>query len=418
MNETASALMATSVDCGPKASPLRVAAALLMLAMGVGILAYAMSGDDVANRDYISYWAAGQQLVHHGNPYEAKAILPIEHGAGYKLEKPLLMRNPPFGLFLALPLGFVSVRVGAIVWSLALIASLMTSVRMLWILQGRPPGRLHLIGYVFPPALACLLAGQIGIFLLLGVTLFLYLHASRPYLAGVALLLCAMKPHLFLPFGLVLLAWIASRRAYPILVGALTALMTSTAISFVLDPGILSHYVRGERGENIQNLFIPCLSLLIRVAIHRNAIWLQFLPALAGCIWGVWYFWTRRNRWSWTDQGLLLLVVSVMVAPYAWFTDEAILLPAILAGLYRASNAGRSLLPFGGIAGIALIEVLAGVPLTSGLYIWTAPAWLAWYLFAVRNLKQSAAAELGHEACDTQVINPHGPLQKVHVEAP
>jgi hypothetical protein len=29
---------------------------------------------------------------------------------------------------------------------------------------------------------------------------------------------------------------------------------------------------------------------------------------------------------------------------------------------------------------VALIEVVAGVPLTSGFYLWTAPAWLLWYL--------------------------------------
>ena len=69
-----------------------------------------------------------------------------------------------------------------------------------------------------------------------------------------------------------------------------------------------------------------------------------------------------------------------MAAPYAWFTDEAVLLPAILFGLYRASDAGRSLLSFGCIAGVALVEVVAGVPLNSGFYLWTAPAWLLWYL--------------------------------------
>jgi hypothetical protein len=355
-----------------------------MLAVGACILAFAMSGSDVANRDYISYWAAGQQLVHRENPYDGAAILRIEHAASYEVNRPFLMRNPPSALFLTLPLGLVSMKTGAVLWSLAIITALMTSIRMIWIMQGRPRDRMHLIGYVFPPALACLLAGQLGAFLLLGVTLFLYFHASKPYLAGAALLLCALKPHLFLPFGVVLIAWIVLRRAYPILMGALAALAASSALSLFFDPAIWSNYARGERAENIQNLFIPCMSLLFRVAIHRNAIWLQAVPAVAGCAWALWYFWTRRGQWDWMDQGLLLLIVSVLVAPYAWFTDETILLPAILAGLYRASESGRSLLPFGCIAGVALIEILAGVSMTSGFYVWTAPAWFAWYLYAVR----------------------------------
>jgi hypothetical protein len=341
----------------------------------------------------------------------------IAHAAGETSNTNMILRNPPTALFKTVPLGFVSVRVGAILWCLALIAALMASIRMVWTMQGRPRDRLHLIGYIFPPALACLLAGQIGIFLLLGVTLFLYWHATKPHLAGAALLLCALKPHLFLPFGVALIAWIVMRKAYPILTGAVAAVLASLALILSLDPAIWSQYVRGERAEKIQNLFIPCVSALLRVAIHRNAVWLQFLPAVAGCAWALWYFWTRRERWDWMDGGLLLLMVSVLVAPYAWFTDEVILLPAILVGLYRASDRGRSLVPFGCIAGVALMEVLAGVKLPSGLYLWTAPAWLAWYLYAVRGTGQSRAEETGPESETNLQLGERGLLEEAPVEA-
>jgi Glycosyltransferase family 87 len=400
LSKTLDTSAAVHLDPTLKARPWRIAAATCMLALGVCILAIAMSGSEAENRDYHVYWAVGQQLVHHhhGNPYDSAAMVQILRQAGSKSNTNMILRNPPSALFITLPLGFVSIRTGAIIWSLAVILSLMVSIRMLWTMQGRPQDRLHLIGYIFPPALACLLAGQLGTFILLGVTLFLYFHTSKPYFSGVALLLCALKPHLFLPFGVVLFAWIVLRKAYPILLGASVALIASVALSLVLDPAVWSHYARAERAENIQNLFIPCVSLVFRVAIHRKAIWLQILPALAGCVWGIWYFATRRDRWSWVDHGALLLLISVMVAPYAWFTDEVILLPAILAGLYRASNAGRSLLPFGCIAGVALLQVIAGVPLTSGFYVWTAPAWLAWYLYAVRGTSVDALEVPNHHA--------------------
>jgi hypothetical protein len=251
---------------------------------------------------------------------------------------------------------------------------------MLWIMQGRPPDRLHLISYVFPPAMACLLAGQVGILLLFGAVLFLSQLESRPYLAGTGLLLCFMKPHLFLPLGLVLLAWIIVCRAYKVASGATIALATGFAVAFTLDRHAWSHYSQLARTARIENEFIPALSTVLRMALDRHAAWLQFLPALLGCLWALHYFWARRERWNWTEHGPLLLLASVMVAPYAWFTDEAVLLPAILFGLYRASDTGRSLLPFGCVAGVALIEVVAGVPLNSGFYLWTAPAWLLWYL--------------------------------------
>jgi hypothetical protein len=368
-----------------KTNPIRAIAAVSILAIGVCILAFAMTANNAANRDFVCYWAAGQQLVHHENPYDGAAILRLQQSVGFTDNRPFFMRNPPSAFFLALPLGFVGVRTGVIFWSLAIIAALMGSVRMLWLMHGRPPDRLHLVGYIFPPALACLLAGQIGIFILLGIVLFLYFHKSLPYFAGAALLLCALKPHLFLPFAIVLLAWILSHRAYQVLAGACSATLASLALSLFLDPSGWSHYTQMVNAANLKDEFIPTLSLMLRLAVHRNFLWLQFVLEAAASLWALRYFQKRRNQWNWMEHGSILLLVSVMVAPYAWFTDEAVLLPAVLAGLYRASSYGRSLLPFGCVAGVALIEVLAGgFSLNSGFYLWTAPAWFAWYLYAVR----------------------------------
>jgi hypothetical protein len=41
------------------------------------------------------------------------------------------------------------------------------------------------------------------------------------------------------------------------------------------------------------------------------------------------------------------------------------------------------------ISVVALIEVLESVQLTSPFYLWTTPAWLAWYLVATGNKKKS-----------------------------
>ena len=131
--------------------------------------------------------------------------------------------------------------------------------------------------------------------------------------------------------------------------------------------------------------FVPTLSVVLRFFVDRNAGWLQFLPAAATCVWAAWYFWTRRNRWNWMDQGLLLLLVSAVCTPYAWFTDESVLLPAVLSGLFRAKESRRSLLPLVLIAGVALFEVIQEVQITSPYYLWTTPAWLAWYLYATRR---------------------------------
>jgi hypothetical protein len=385
MNRVSDAPMTTLVEHADKVSPPRVVAACLMLAVGVCILAFAMSRSTASNRDYISYWAAGHQLVHHGNPYDSESILRLERSAGFADNRPFFMRNPPTAFFVALPLGFVGAKAGAILWCLALVVALMGSIRMCWIMQGRPQDRLHLLGYCFPPTLACLLAGQIGMFLLLGVVLFLYFHDSRPYFAGAALLLCALKPHLFLPFGVVLIAWIVVRKAYRILAGVMVALNVSVGLSFFLDPAGWSHYAQMVRASDIQDEFIPTISLILRLAVHRDAVWLQFVPAFVGCVWGLWYFWTRRERWSWMEHGCLLLIVSVLVAPYAWFTDQVMLIPALIQAVYLTRS--RSVIVVLAMATVVEeIVVFRGAQLMhSSLHVWTVPMWLAWYLYAIRT---------------------------------
>lgn len=60
---------------GPPVSPLRIIVAGLMLIFGVCFMAFAMNGAKRANTDYICYWSAGRQLVHHLNPYDKNGIL-------------------------------------------------------------------------------------------------------------------------------------------------------------------------------------------------------------------------------------------------------------------------------------------------------------------------------------------------------
>jgi hypothetical protein len=137
---------------------------------------------------------------------------------------------------------------------------------------------------------------------------------------------------------------------------------------------------------DIMNIYVPSLSQELRRLIDHNATWIQFLPEAAGCLWALWYFWTRRARWNWMDHGMILLLISVATAPYAWLTDEALLLPAVLAGLYQAVELRRSTLPLMLIVAVAQIEIFNAVRVNSPYYLWTMPAYLAWYLYATGRI--------------------------------
>src|SRR5258708_20760486 len=91
---------------------LIVSVAALTLAFAMVFLSVVLITNSGGTRDFVAYWATGQQLAHHANPYDADAILRRGHASGLAAKyRALLMRNPPWGLPVVLPyrfLGFLS----------------------------------------------------------------------------------------------------------------------------------------------------------------------------------------------------------------------------------------------------------------------------------------------------------------------
>jgi len=364
---------------------LTIAATALFLALLP--LAQHLAG----SRDFVVYWATGQQLAHHANPFDFAAMGQLEHAAGFTGKGSYFMRNPPWSLPLALPLGYMSARVAALPWSLLMLGLLILSVRMMWKMFGRPGSHIEWLGYCFPPALICVIAGQTAILLLTGLALFLRLHRSRPFWAGVSLWLCTLKPHLFLPWGVVLLAWILVSRSYRVLAGAVAALAASCALTALIDPAAWSQYMHWADRSGIAHEFMPCFSVWLRDLINPSAQWLVFvLPAL-GCVWALAWFWPRRHTWDWLEHGNLVMLVSILVAPYCWLWDHSLAIPALLYGACRTPS--RMVLAVLAVLFIALElqPYVFQVGLNSKIFLWPAAAWVVWYAVAIRSARPQPA---------------------------
>ena len=232
--------------------------------------------------------------------------------------------------------------------------------------------------------------GQTALFALLGLALFLRLHKTRPFAAGASLWLCALKPHLLLPFVAALIVWIVAARAFRLLAGAVTALALSSAAAFLIAPHAWRDYFALMRSPAVENDFIPCLAALMRNRLAPHALWLQYLPAALACFWALVYFWRRRASWDWTSHGSLLALVSLLVAPYCWFYDLCLAIPALMHGAcatrFRALVAAPALM-------ILLMdaEVYTVRGVASYLYLWIAPALLVWYLAASATARRADA---------------------------
>ncbi len=350
------------------------------------VFAVPASSKLASTRDFVSYWATGRQLVRRANPYDRNDIQNIEHAAGLFPNGVLLMRNPPWTFPLVYPLGLLDVRVAAALWTLLLIGCLITAVNLIRIMNGSPPDLMHWLGLSFSPALICLIMGQTSIFALLGLVLFLRYHHTRPFAAGLSLWLCALKPQLFVPFAVVLAIWILVTGSYRIVAGAASAIALSSALGFVLDPAAWSDYAHLMRSPAVQQEIVPCLSDAIRFAIRPQAVWIQYAPAALGCIWGVVYYWRRRGAWNWVENGNPLLFASLLTAPYCWFYDQTVLIPAVMHGAYVTRY--RWMLTVLALL-IAAVDVeMCKIKVLSPVYLWNIPVWLLWFLVAHSNARQ------------------------------
>jgi hypothetical protein len=346
---------------------------------------------NVSERDSVAYWSAGQLLLHHQNPYDAGHVLELEQQQGYKQNKPLVLRTPPWSLFLVLPLGLVNAFWAWLLWIAVSLGALLLATRLCWKMYGVgvPQNLFWLVGYTFAPVPACLVAGQMGILLLLGVVLFLLWEPERPFLAGAALVLPFAKPHLLSLFWVAFLFWLVTRKKRAAAGGFAAAFVAATSVALLFNPDVFRHYREMLYHASIGNEFIPGFSGVVRLIFFHRLFWVQFIPMAIGLLWCAWFCYLHRPDWNWREHAPALMVVSVLTTPYSWLTDEVVLLPAILQAtvyVYSARQGMRlksrfAVTIFACLNGLLLLILSSKVPFSTGIYFWSSLVWFLWYVY-------------------------------------
>ena len=372
----------------------------------VAVAAAALAGRWVpagvgATVDFAEYAGAARVLAGGGDMYDARSLLAEQLPAGWVGLRPgtdkqtpdaQMMWNPPWVAPLILPLARVGWGPGFAAWVTAQLLAVAASALLLWRSFGGPPSRTAAalaLALAFPPSIFLLKLGQISGLCLLGLAGFLAaLRAGRPAVAGAALALTAVKPHLLVTFAAVLAADAlirpAPRRA--VVVGVLI-LAACSLVPVAYRGGVWGEYVAATRLPTDEfhvstgDWNVPILAgKLARLAGESVAV--QFAPsALATLAWlGVW--WRRRHDWDWTEVMPALVLTCLLTTGYgAWGFDLVLLLvPLAWAGTRLARAGGRPAL-YGVAAylfGCAAI-CLSNVPVvlwTPAAALFTLAAWL------------------------------------------
>jgi len=206
------------------------------------------------------------------------------------------MRNPPWTLPLVLALGFVGLRIGAFLWSLAIFACLVASVLILWRIHGRPRNHLHWIGLSFGPALLCAIMGQTTIFALLGYVLFFSCIARILCGRNVAL---ALRPEAtpVCPFGVVAAGLDYSLAKLPDPHRSRDCAYRKLRHRLLVRPNRLGRLRADDAFSGTRGGVHSCLVVALQLWINPHAVWLQYLAPLLGSVWALTYFWPRRQAW-------------------------------------------------------------------------------------------------------------------------
>lgn len=376
-------------------SSLRLVLLLVLLTAAILILFARLSSSSrgltaLPLYDFIEYWAAGRLNLHGENPYDPQRVEELERSVGLDSEA-ILMWNPPWTLALVMPLGLLDCRVAHLLWLCVHLLVLIWCIDALWLLYGGAAEhrlRARMLAFVFVPTLFCLTAGQIGPLLLLGAVGFLLgMKHGRDGWAGAAAVLLAVKPHLAYLFWLALLLWIVRQRRWAVLGGGLLTGCLAVVVALLFNPHVLSQYWYTFTHQPPAQYRSPTLGMALRMLLGEQHFRLQFLTMLPGLAWLALHWKRYRDTWEWSERLPLLLLASMLTAPYgAWLFDLVLLLVPVLqrAAAVRRDDWQVPLGVFAGLNGLAVVQLDFEVEYF--YFIWMTPALLLAYVALRRRV--------------------------------
>jgi hypothetical protein len=349
--------------------------------------------------DFLEYWASARLLLTGDNPYSPEQQLALQRSVVSNTNQALMMWNPPWTLFFILPFGLFSFPVAHALWSILILTCLLVCSAHLWRIYGGPADRYRiawLVCFSVVPTYLTLYVKQIDPLVLLGIVGFLYYQERQQcWLAGLALTLVAIKPHLVYVFWVALILWILEHRQWRVMCGLAIGGAVAAIIPLLFVPGIFGHYIRLYSTHAAPKPFdwkTPTLSTALGLLFGPEYPWVRYVPPVLGLVWFIFYWKKQRVNWNWSREMPLLLLVSQAATVFAWVWDQILLLPVLICGAIWAIRGGPSRIVRASTLGFLMIDlapilVMSGVLIPDGFSLfWMLPMFLlAYSLFRIQT---------------------------------
>ena len=315
--------------------------------------------------DFYFIWSAGA-LVHRGlNPYDMELYRAQLAAIGWPAtETPLPHPHPINTVWLYWLLALLPFKVSLVVWSVVSLAIIVwCAVSVAKTLECRDALSLRMIAFaavLFPPTLGHLIWGQMNVMILAGLVIFARYWRDKSYCrAGVGLSLTLFKPHILIPFFVVLTVWELSHRRIALLAGCGIGLALQIAASLVVAPDCLVWYSDAFDGISSQLLRVCGATVAQQVECACRVMYFKPTLLVMGSLVAIWL--VRRLGYSLESMLCVVVPLSVCVAPYAWMHYFVVLVPCFVWLLGRFGtyvSESRLLYAITGVAAVCLPLIL------------------------------------------------------------
>lgn len=320
---------------------LRILGGILIVFFGFLFFRWGLT--DRPTVDFIEYWSAAKLTLAGGNPYSMPEMLAIQKPTGWPGNSGIpfpadyahMMRNPPWALFFVLPLGLFDFLTSRTIYFMACIVMVAFSTKWLWYSLGGDKKFLWiglLLAFTFPSTTRSLDTGQICVLLLISLALFFYcVRREQWFWAGAAASGFLIKPHALFLFCVALVLWVLSKRCWRLMWGGLAGLLTATVVTLLFVPHIFEHYLFSVQDYPLQSWTTFTPGTLLRETFGLEKTWLDYILAICGTGWLLWYWQRHKHDWRWEETLPVLVLASAATTVFSWDADYIIVLPAILS---------------------------------------------------------------------------------------
>lgn len=304
----------------------------------LAVLTVAVFAEGVGEDDFVAYWSAARLLAMGENPYDPVALRDLQRQTrpdrGQEYGRAFASWNPPWLLAILLPFGLLPFDIAVHLWVLCNIGLIAAASVLTWQMLTGPSDRqsgplVAAVSLGSAQALSVILLGQVVSLVLVGLVLgMVWLRGHRYKLAGAALFLTTIKPHVTYLALLLLLLWTIRHRRWGVVWGMLAAGALSMMIVSVVFPRWALAYL--QLLSDHQPMLLQYATPTVGGLAH--ALWdtqlfrfagLLLLPLAPSLV-------RLADSRGWLTAMNVTLLISVPLAVYGFGYDQVVLLPAML----------------------------------------------------------------------------------------